>query len=128
MHGPKVRDNILEIMRNLIEKLDSCDGLLFFQSLAGGTGSGLGSYLLTELSDEYPELSKINVCVAPHLTGEVILQSYNCVLTIASLYENTDGVLLIENDNIEEICNKLLNLKRPSLTEMNRVTYILANY
>jgi len=66
--------------------------------------------------------------VAPHLTGEVILQSYNCVLTIASLYENTDGVLLIENDNIEEICNKLLNLKRPSLTEMNRVTYILANY
>lgn len=63
----------------------------------------------------------MNVCVAPHLTGEVILQSYNCVLTISSLYQNTDGIILIENDAIESICNKLLNLKRPTLTEMNKV-------
>lgn len=106
-----------------MEEVDYCEGLLFFSSLAGGTGSGLGSYLLKELGDEFPELCKINVCVAPHLTGEVILQSYNCVLTISSLYENTDGIILIENDCIEEVCNKLLNLKRPTLTEMNKVLF-----
>lgn len=86
MHGPNVRDSLLEIVRNLVEEVDFCEGLVFFQSLAGGTGSGLGSYLMNVLNDEFPDLAKLNVCVAPHLTGEVILQSYNCVLTIASLY------------------------------------------
>jgi len=41
--------------------------------LAGGTGSGLGSYMLELISDDFPELNKINICVAPHITGEVIL-------------------------------------------------------
>lgn len=79
----------------MLERIDFCEGMLFFQSLAGGTGSGLGSFLLEILSEEYPELTKLNVCVAPHLTGEVILQSYNCALTISSLYKSTDGIILI---------------------------------
>ncbi len=65
---------------------------------AGGTGSGLGSYLLNLVNDQYPELLKYNVCVVPHLTGEVILQNYNCVMTISTLYESSDGIFLIEND------------------------------
>ncbi|KAL4449266.1 hypothetical protein ABPG74_015648 [Tetrahymena malaccensis] len=121
VHGLKCRDKILQIFQKLLEEIDFCEGIFLLQSLAGGTGSGLGSFILEMINDEYPELNKMNVCVAPHLTGEVILQSYNCVLTITSLYQNTDGIILIENDGIEEICNKLLNLKRPSLTEMNRV-------
>lgn len=43
------------------------------QSLAGGTGSGMGSFLLDLVDEEFPELNKINICVVPHLTGEVIL-------------------------------------------------------
>jgi tubulin delta len=90
-------------------------------SLAGGTGSGLGSCLIEAVADAHPELYRFNMCVVPHLSGEVILQSYNCALTIAALYEHSDGIMLIENDTVHDICNRLLNLKRPSLAEMNAV-------
>lgn len=79
-------------------------------SLAGGTGSGLGSHLMELLSDEFPSQKKLNVCVVPHLTGEVILQAYNCILTISTLYQQSEGIILIENDQIANICMKLLNL------------------
>ena len=35
-----------------MEKLDYLENIIFIQSLAGGTGSGLGSYL-TELTRDY---------------------------------------------------------------------------
>lgn len=56
-------------------------------SLAGGTGSGLGTYVTELLRDIYPRAFLINEVVAPFKTGEVILQSYNSLLTMAHLYE-----------------------------------------
>jgi tubulin delta len=44
-HGPRVLDSILERMHRLLEQLDYCGLLLGLQSMAGGTGSGLGSFL-----------------------------------------------------------------------------------
>jgi len=37
--------------------------------------------------DNYPELNLININIMPHLTGEVILQSLNSILTISHLYK-----------------------------------------
>jgi tubulin gamma len=34
---------------------DSLEGFLMCHSTAGGTGSGLGSYLLESLNDRYPK-------------------------------------------------------------------------
>lgn len=45
-HGPKCGDSMIEKFRLLLEKQDSVDGIMFLQSLAGGTGSGIGSYLM----------------------------------------------------------------------------------
>ncbi len=77
----------MEKMDRLLESQDYCDGVLFFQSLAGGTGSGVGSYLLEKVKERYPELSILSVAVLPHLSGEVILQNFNCVLSLSSLYQ-----------------------------------------
>lgn len=41
--------------------------------MAGGTGSGLGSYTMRLLRDEYPKISQTAFMVAPQLGGEVIL-------------------------------------------------------
>lgn len=41
--------------------------------MAGGTGSGLGSYALTVLKDEFPKTSYVNFLVAPKKGGEIIL-------------------------------------------------------
>jgi tubulin gamma len=34
---------------------DSLEGFVLTHSVAGGTGSGLGSFLLEELNDRYPK-------------------------------------------------------------------------
>lgn len=45
--------------------------------MAGGTGSGLGSYALQTLKDEFPKTTFVDYLVAPRMGGEVILQNYN---------------------------------------------------
>jgi len=68
------------------------------QSLAGGTGSGLGTYNFTLLDEIFPKIPKLVVCVLPHLSGEVILQSYNATLSLGTVCDLADGVFLVEND------------------------------
>jgi len=121
IHGPRNLEMISNAYSKLLENLDSAPGCFILQSLAGGTGSGLGSYLLEEFTDLYEDVSFLNIGVLPHQTGEVILQSYNTVLSMASLYRNSQGILLIENDKIQEICEKLLMKKSNSINDMNEV-------
>lgn len=73
IHGKKSHDILSEKITKLLEKIDYSQGVILLQSLAGGTGSGLGSYLLELIADEFNELQKFNICVVPHISGEVIL-------------------------------------------------------
>lgn len=57
---------------SLLEESGYIESVFFMSSLAGGTGSGLGSYLLELFADRY-DIEFFNICVVPHLTGEVIL-------------------------------------------------------
>ena len=66
--------------------------------MAGGTGSGLGTFISIMLNDLFPKTPKFAVCVMPHLSGEVILQSYNASLSIGTMYQNVDGIFVVEND------------------------------
>ena len=83
-HGPNQEHLIMDKLDTLLEHLDRLDGLLLIHSLAGGTGSGLGSYLNHALKDHLSS-SLINLAILPHSSGEVILQTYNAVLTIAQI-------------------------------------------
>lgn len=62
-------------------------------SLAGGTGSGLGTFVTKMLRDLYPRAFIMNQVVAPYRSGEVIVQSYNALLTLANLYQVKFNVL-----------------------------------
>lgn len=42
-------------------------------SMAGGTGSGVGSYVMELIKQEHPKCNLINYMVAPKSGGEVIL-------------------------------------------------------
>ena len=75
-------------------------------SLAGGTGSGVGSYYTELLRDLYPRTSIINTCVWPFSTGEVTLQNYNFILTLNKVYEHSDAVIVLENDVLHRMCKQ----------------------
>lgn len=52
----------------------------------------------------------------PYQSGEVIVQNYNSLLTLAHLAEVSDGIMLVENSALHYTCQRLLNIPRPSFT------------
>jgi tubulin gamma len=69
---------------------------MMLHSIAGGTGSGLGSYLLEALNDRYPKKLIQTYSVFPNNieTSDVVVQPYNSVLSLKRLTENADSVVL----------------------------------
>lgn len=63
-------------------------------SIAGGTGSGLGSYLLEKISDRYPKKLVQTYSVFPTQTSEVVVQPYNSILALKRLTCNADCVVI----------------------------------
>lgn len=65
-------------------------------SIAGGTGSGLGSFLLEAMNDRYPKKLIQTYSVFPNNneTSDVVVQPYNSVLSLKRLTENADSVVI----------------------------------
>ena len=120
-HGPKSVESVLEMVQRELEKCDRFGGFLNFMSLAGGTGSGVGTYVTDCLRDAYPHSFILNQVVWPYGTGEVIVQNYNAVLTLAHLYKSSDAVIILENDKLQSICSQLQNIKHVSFRDINKV-------
>ena len=67
------RDPVMNMVRREVEKCDRFSGFLALLSLAGGTGSGVGTYITQCLRDEYPDSFIVNQVIWPYNTGEVIV-------------------------------------------------------
>lgn len=123
-YGAECKEGIVDKVRKELESCDHFEGFLLLMSLAGGTGSGLGTATATLLQDSFGGLSgRTSVCQAvwPHSSGEVILQNYNTLLSIAHLHQVSDAVILHFNDILHHICKKRLNLPEVTFADMNRL-------
>lgn len=120
-HGPRCWPAIRDLIQAELEASDRADGLLFYQSLAGGTGSGLGSLVTAEARDEWPELLLANQVVWPHERGDVAVQAYNCCLSLNSLADHSDGIVVLQNDVLQHVCHSVLNIPSPSHEDLNRL-------
>ncbi|KNE60401.1 hypothetical protein AMAG_05790 [Allomyces macrogynus ATCC 38327] len=113
-------------------QVDQCGaafgGFVVLHSLAGGTGSGLaGSYITEQLRATYPAATIINQVIWPFAQGEVIVQNYNLVLTLAKLTQTSNAVLVLFNDHLHRICQSRLAIASPSFADLNRiVAHLLA--
>lgn len=121
VHGPRHRDVVEELVRREAERCDRLAGFMAMMSVAGGTGSGVGTYVTQCLRDVQPKSFILNHLVWPYGTGEVIVQNYNSVLTLAHLYRLSDAILVHENDTVHRICSQLLNIKNISFSDVNMV-------
>lgn len=90
----------MDSLRMEVERCDNYAGTIVVHSLAGGTGSGLGSHLVERIRDTYPMAHVMSVAVSPHTSGDSPLQHYNSLLSLASLQCHADGVLLFNNDDV----------------------------
>ncbi|KXS11670.1 tubulin nucleotide-binding domain-like protein [Gonapodya prolifera JEL478] len=127
-HGPGTYENVSTALRSEVNRCTNFQGFLVIQSLAGGTGSGLGSFVTERMREDFPDARIVNVVVWPFRTGEVIVQNYNIIFTISSLYKVSDALLVLRNDDLHQICSKRLGLDTVSLDDMNHVVaYMLLN-
>jgi len=92
-YGPKYREDLLEKIRRPVEFCDSLQSFALMHSMGGGTGSGLGTYVLELLADEFPEVYRFASVVFPSVDDDVVTSPYNSVLAIQKLNEHADCVL-----------------------------------
>lgn len=103
--GPMYRESIEEKMRQAAEQCDSLQCFLMFHSLGGGTGSGVGTYILKVMEDVFPEVFRFVCCVCPSKDDDVITSPYNTTLALKCLIDSAHCVLPVSNDALLGICN-----------------------
>jgi tubulin delta len=121
VNGPSMAEPVLEAVRKEVEACDHFEGFIALLSLAGGTGSGVGTYITQCLRDHYPNCMLLGQVVWPYENGEVIVQNYNSLLTLSNLYRNADIILAMDNDTLHRICFQRLAISKVSFSDMNRI-------
>jgi tubulin gamma len=103
------------------EGSDSLEGFLLAHSIAGGTGSGLGSFLLERLNDKFPKgiISTFSVFPNQNETSDVVVQPYNSMLTLKRLIQNADSVVVLDNTALNRIAVDRLKISNPSFPQVN---------
>lgn len=67
---------------------------MFLHSIAGGTGSGLGSFILERMNDRFPKKLIQTYSVFPDTqSADVVVNPYNSLLTMRRLTQNADSVV-----------------------------------
>lgn len=107
-------------------------------SIAGGTGSGLGSWILENIPDSMYVVHKA-VCnnlrcvfrdykmgvqsfsVFPSDKSEVVVQPYNSVLTLSRLYDFTDMTVVLDNEAMNKIAMDKMKIVSPSMRDTNAI-------
>lgn len=103
------REHAEELVNLIDREIDKCDNLSAFQlfhSVAGGTGSGVGSMLMEILNDRYGSkkiLSTFLVFPSSDKTSDVVVQPYNTVLTLRRLIDFSDATFIFDNDSLNSL-------------------------
>eukprot|EP00656_Telonema_subtile_P048231 TRINITY_DN5688_c0_g1_i1.p1 TRINITY_DN5688_c0_g1~~TRINITY_DN5688_c0_g1_i1.p1 ORF type:complete len:421 (-),score=105.72 TRINITY_DN5688_c0_g1_i1:85-1347(-) len=120
--GKEIVDLALDRLRKLADQCTGLQGFMVYHAVGGGTGSGLGSLLLEQLSMDYGKKSKLGFCLypAPQMSTAVV-EPYNSVLSTHSLLEHTDVAVMLDNEAIYSICHRRLDIERPTYTNLNRL-------
>ncbi|ORM42233.1 Tubulin delta chain [Babesia sp. Xinjiang] len=115
------RAEICDIIRKYVEETDILSGFLSFGSLGGGSGSGIGSYLSKLFADQYPKTLHVPIAIAPFSHGESGSQSLNMTLALSYYQEYCDGIILLQNDQQQEMCEQLFGGDSTSFNSFNEV-------
>lgn len=90
-------------------------------SIAGGTGSGLGSFLLERLNDRFPKKIIQTYSVFPENSDNVVVHPYNSLLSMRRLTQNADSVVVLDNGALSRIAADRLHVQEPSFQQTNQL-------
>ena len=116
--GAELVDSVLDVVRKEAETSDCLQGFQLAHSLGGGTGSGMGTLLLSKIREEYPDrlMNPFSVMPSPKVSDTVV-EPYNATLSVHQLVENSDQTFCIDNEALYDICFRYLYILH--LTNIN---------
>ncbi|KAG5185689.1 Tubulin/FtsZ, GTPase domain-containing protein [Tribonema minus] len=117
-------DYLMEMIDREADGSDSLEGFVLTHSIAGGTGSGMGSFLLERLNDHFPKKLIQTYSVFPNWTqsqSDVVVQPYNSILTLKRLTLNADCVVVLDNTALNRIAVDRLRLENPTVGQLNSI-------
>ncbi|CAF3630153.1 unnamed protein product, partial [Rotaria sp. Silwood1] len=120
--GAELVDSVLDVVRKEAETCDCLQGFQLTHSLGGGTGSGMGTLLISKVREEYPDRIMMTFSVVPSpKVSDTVVEPYNATLSIHQLVENTDETYCIDNEALYDICFRTLKLTTPTYGDLNHL-------
>ena len=103
-------------IRREAEACDSLQGFQIMHSVEGGTGSGLFSRIVEQISVAFGKKAKCSTTLFPSTTpkGDRTTGAYNAVLSIHSVLEHTDSTIVLDNKSLFKRCLRLYDSKDAS--------------
>merc|ERR1712113_201249 len=120
--GAELIDSVLDVVRKEAEGCDCLQGFQVTHSLGGGTGSGMGTLLISKIREEYPDRQMCTFSVMPSpKVSDTVVEPYNATLSVHQLVENADDVMSIDNEALYDICFRTLKLTTPTYGDLNHL-------
>uniref|UniRef100_A0A2R9AXR9 Tubulin beta chain n=1 Tax=Pan paniscus TaxID=9597 RepID=A0A2R9AXR9_PANPA len=120
--GAELTESVMDTVRREAESCDCLQGFQLAHSLGGGTGSGMGTLLLSKIQEEYPDRIINTFSVLPSLkVSDAVVEPYNAILSIYQLIENAHETFCIDNEALYNICSRTLQLPRPTYGDLNHL-------
>ncbi len=95
-------------------------GFQVCHSLGGGTGSGMGTLLISKIREEYPDRMMMTFSVFPSpKVSDTVVEPYNATLSVHQLVENADECMVLDNEALYDICFRTLKLITPTCKHSN---------
>jgi len=123
--GAELVDSVMDVVRREAENCDCLQGFQLAHSLGGGTGSGMGTLLISKIREEYPDriMNTFSVVPSPKVSDTVV-EPYNATLSVHQLVENTDETFCIDNEALYDICFRTLKLTSPTYGDLNHLVSV----
>jgi tubulin gamma len=121
--GERVQEEIFDMIDREADGSDSLEGFMLLHSIAGGTGSGLGSYLLERMNDRFPKkiIQTYSVFPTTETPDNVVVNPYNSLLTMRRLTQSADSVVVLDNGALWKIAAERLHVQEPSFQQTNQL-------
>ncbi|KAF7586084.1 Tubulin beta chain (Beta tubulin) [Aspergillus hancockii] len=120
--GAELVDSVVDVVRREAESCDCLQGFQITHSLGGGTGSGMGTLLISKIREEFPDRMMATFSVAPSpKVSDTVVEPYNATLSVHQLVEHSDETFCIDNEALYDICHRTLKLSSPSYGDLNHL-------
>ncbi|VDN15603.1 unnamed protein product [Dibothriocephalus latus] len=120
--GQSYKEPFVDSLRKIAEACDLLNGLCFFHSYGGGTGSGLLMALEEHIDNSFIKQAKFDFGIYPSQQQvSSIVEPYNAILAASSPCRMESISLFFDNRSIIKVIRDRLKKDSISYTTMNRL-------